>query len=57
MGAYFVPLPDEVPGLKILSQAAADKLANKFNQLKIYQTIPEFGTGVSKDGFVNVASE
>ena len=54
LGAYFEPLQDEVPGLKILNQASADKLANKFNQLKIYKSIPEFGTGVNKDGFVNI---
>jgi len=54
LGAYFEPLQDEVPDLKILTQASADKLASKFNQLKIHQTIPEFGTGVAKDGFVNI---
>jgi hypothetical protein len=54
LGVFFEPLPDKVPDLKILTQARADKLAIRFNQLKIYKTILEFGTGVSKDSIVNI---
>jgi len=43
-----------IPDLRILKQQNADKMADKFNSLKIVSSVGDFGTGVGKDGFVNV---
>lgn len=50
---YFDDFEFKVPGLKILTQANADKLAKEFNNLKIERKISEFES-VDKDRFVNV---
>jgi len=44
---------ESIPNLKVLRQANADRMKHKFNSLKIYKSVEEFGTGVGKDGFVN----
>jgi hypothetical protein len=46
-----------IPDLKILRQQNADRMANKFNSLKIFKSIEDFGVSVGKDGFVNVRPE
>jgi hypothetical protein len=53
LGAYFEPMTESVSDLKILYQANADKLAKKFNALKIDQVISDF-TGVDIDNIVNI---
>lgn len=54
LGDYFEDFKyDSISNLKVLRQDNADRMENKFNSLKIYKSVEEFGTGVSKDGFVN----
>lgn len=54
LGQYFANFEFEVPNLKILTQAEADKMEKEFNRLEIYKSISDFGSGVAKDSFVNV---
>ncbi len=54
LGEYFDDYDYPVLNLKVLKQDNADKMKHKFNSLKIYKTVEEFGSGVGKDGFVNV---
>jgi hypothetical protein len=54
LGSYFEDFDHAIPNLKVLKQYNADKMTDKFNNLKIYKTVEEFGYGVGKDGFVNV---
>jgi len=51
---YFEDFDHAIPNLKVLKQYNADKIKQKFNSLKIDKTVEEFGSGVGKDGFVNV---
>ena len=54
LGNYFEDFDYVIPNLKVLKQHNADKMKDKFNSLKIDKTVEEFGSGVGKDGFVNV---
>ncbi|MDB5144436.1 MAG: hypothetical protein JWQ66_3149 [Mucilaginibacter sp.] len=54
LGNYFEDFDHAIPNLKVLKQYNADKMKDKFNSLKTYKTVEEFGSGVGKDGFVNV---
>ena len=44
---------NSIPELKVLRQGNADKMKNKFNNLRIYKSVNEFGGSVGRDGFVN----
>ena len=44
-----------VPNLKILRSANAKKLEKQFNALKLGKTVPDFGTVIALDNFVNVS--
>jgi hypothetical protein len=57
LGNYFEEFDYPVPHLKKLDQTNADKMTDKFNKLKIYKSIKDFGSAVGKDGFVNVRPE
>jgi hypothetical protein len=54
MGNYFENFEYEIPRLKVLMQENANKLEQKFNDLKLGKTIDEIGGVVGWDGFVNV---
>jgi hypothetical protein len=54
LGDYFEDFGyNSIPELKVLRQDNANKMKNKFNNLRIYKSVNEFGGGVSRDGFVN----
>jgi len=58
LGHYFEEFDyPSISNLKILKQNNADKMVDKFNSLKIYKSVEEFGTGVGRDRFVNVYPE
>jgi hypothetical protein len=54
LAKFFADFEFEVPDLKILSQKQADKMEREFNSLVIGKTVKEFGSGVTRDCFVNV---
>jgi len=53
-GDQFEDFEYDVPNLKIIRQANADKIEKQFNSLKLGKTVTEFGKGVAFDSFVNV---
>jgi len=53
-GDQFEDFEYEVPNLKLIRQANADKIGKQFNSLKLGKTVNEFGNGVAFDSFVNV---
>lgn len=53
-GEQFEDFPSEIPKLKILRQANADRIGKQFNSMTLGRTLLEFGSGVAFDSFVNV---
>ena len=53
-GDQFEEFENQIPNLKVLRPANADKIQKAFNALKLEKTAKEFGNDVAFDGFVNV---
>ena len=51
---FFKRFDHELPDLMCLNQEDSDKAAKKFNKLKIWKSLKEFGIGISSSVFVNV---
>jgi len=53
-GDFLEEFEYEVPNLKVIRQANADKIEKQFNSLTLGKSVNEFGSGVALDSFVNV---
>ncbi len=53
---YFETFEYIVPNLKLLKPANANKIEKQFNALKLGKAVPDFGTIIPLDRFVNVSS-
>lgn len=53
-GDEFEEFEYEIPNLKVIRQANANRIGKQFNLLELGKTANEFGNGVAFDGFVNV---
>ncbi len=53
LGHYFDDYEEAGTGVKILTQANADRMEKIFNKLKIFKPTEEFGSMLAKDSFVN----
>jgi len=51
---FFKPFANEIQGLKRIGFDDTEKCVNKFNGLKIWKPLSEFGEIISNDSFVNV---
>ena len=50
----FKPFENDMPGLKRIDYEDSEKSVNKFNGIKIWKSLDEFGEIISYDSFVNV---